>query len=155
MPVSVRNRFDQKAYEIMSKVLSSDEPLIAQHGMTIRALRQRERSKKTPEIFHDRQKTIWFLAKKFPCAILPQCKPRMKCQCGPCTYPWHKPGRRISPADCEFDPPCRACRDTGKGWSADVLQRPMNKYWGLSRVETSLPSERIPRPDVLRRCGPV
>jgi hypothetical protein len=138
--VSAQNRFDEQAYKITSAMLGSDEPLIAMRGMTIRALRKFQRRKETPEIFHDPQKIAWFLAKKFPHAILPHCKLRANCQCGPCTFPWHKPkpARRISIADCEFDPPCRACKDTKKAivWCA-VIYRWFLMGHSNSQVDTS------------------
>jgi hypothetical protein len=112
--MGVRNRFDDDAYKVTSNLFDSREPLIAKRGMGIYAPRNRQPRKDTPEYFHSRPRMALFLSKKFPYAILPFCELRMKCQCGPCTYPWYKAGRRIPVADCEFHRPCRACRDTMK-----------------------------------------
>jgi hypothetical protein len=122
--VGIRNRFDKAAYEVTSELLDSDEPLIAKREMGIDAPRNRQPRKNTPEFFHSRKHIAWFLARKFPYAILPFCKLRMKCQCGPCTFPWHQAGRRISVADCEFDPICRACRDSRKAfaWASVIVE---------------------------------
>jgi len=43
--MGVRNRFDDAAYEVTSKLLDSDEPLIAKRGMGIRAARNRQPDK--------------------------------------------------------------------------------------------------------------
>jgi hypothetical protein len=112
--MGVRNRFDEAAYKVTSNLFDPREPLIGKRGMGIYAPRNRQPRKDTPECFHSTPRMALFLSKKFPYAILPCCKLRMKCQCGPCTYPWYKAGRRIPVADCEFDPTCRACRDTMK-----------------------------------------
>jgi hypothetical protein len=122
--LSVRNRFDDAAYKVTSNVFDSREPLVAKRGMGIYAPRNRQTRKDTPEYFHSRARMALFLSKKFPYAILPFCKLRMKCQCGPCTYPWYKSGRRIPVADCEFGPPCRACRDTMKAmvWVVVIVE---------------------------------
>jgi hypothetical protein len=122
--LSVRNRFDDAAYEVTSKLLDSDEPLIAKRGMGIHAARNRQPRKDTPEFFYSRPKLAWFLALKFPYAILPFTKLKMKCQCGPCTFPWYHAGRKIPVKECEFDPPCRACRDTMKmmEWTAVIVE---------------------------------
>ena len=122
--MGVRNRFDDAAYAVTSNLFDSREPLIAKRGMGIRAPRNRQPRKDTPEFFHSRPKLAWFLALKFPYAILPFCKLRMKCQCGPCTFPWYQAGRKIPVKDCEFDPPCRACRDTMKmmDWAVVIVE---------------------------------
>ena len=122
--MGVRNRFDDAAYTVTANLFDSREPLIAKRGMGIRAPRNRQPRKETPEFFHSAPKIFWFLAGKFPYANLPFCKLRMICQCGPCTFRWCKPGRRISVADCEFDPICRACRDTRKAfaWASVIVE---------------------------------
>ena len=122
--MGVRNRFDDAAYEVTSKLLDSDEPLIAKRGMGIHAARNRQHRKETPEFFHSMPKVAWFLGWKFPYSIRPLTKLKMKCQCGPCTFPWYQAGRRIPVKDCEFDPPCRACRDTMKMtvWAVVIME---------------------------------
>jgi hypothetical protein len=122
--MGIRNRFDDDAYEVTSTVFDSSEPIIAKRGLGIIAPRNRQPRKETPEFFHSMPKVAWFLDTKFPYAILPRCKLRMKCQCGPCTFPWYKAGRRIPVADCEFDPVCRACRDTMKAmvWVVVIVE---------------------------------
>jgi hypothetical protein len=131
--LSVRNRFDDAAYKVTADLFDPREALIANRGMGIDAPRNRQPRKDTPEFFHSKPKLAWFLAKKFPYAILPFCKLRKKCQCGPCTFPWHRAGRRISVADCELDPLCRACRDTRKAFAwASVISE-----WFLMRETPS------------------
>jgi hypothetical protein len=122
--LSVRNRFDDDVYEVTSKLFDADEPLIATRGMGIYALRNRQPRKDSPDFFNSVPKLAWFLAVKFPYAILPFTQLKMKCQCGPCTFPWHQAGRKIEVKDCEFDPPCRACRDTTKmmDWSVVIME---------------------------------
>jgi hypothetical protein len=122
--MGLRNRFDDDAYEVTSTLFDSREPLIAKRGMGIYAPKNRQPRKETPEFFHSMTKVAWFLGTKFPYAILPRCKLRVKCQCGPCTFPWYKAGRRIPVSDCEFDPVCRACRDTKKAltWATVIVE---------------------------------
>ena len=122
--MGVRNRFDDAAYDVTSKLLDSDEPLIAKRGMGIHAARNRQHRKETPEFFHSMPKVAWFLGWKFPYAIRPLTKLKMKCRCGPCTFPWYQAGRKIPVKDCEFDPPCRACRDTMKMtvWAVVIME---------------------------------
>jgi hypothetical protein len=122
--MGVRNRFDDAAYKVTSDLFDPREPLIGKRGMGIYAPRNRQPRKDTPECFHSRPRMALFLSKKFPYAILPFSELRMKCQCGPCTYPWYKAGRRIPVADCEFKPPCRACRDTMKAmvWVVVIVE---------------------------------
>jgi hypothetical protein len=138
--MGLRNRFDDDAYEVTSTLFDSREPLIAKRGMGIYAPRNRQPRKDTPEYFHSTPRMAVFLGKKFPYAILPLCKLRMRCQCGPCTFPWYKPGRPIPVADCEFHPPCRACRDTVKMmvWVVVIVE------WFLLR-ETDSTIERVHR----------
>jgi hypothetical protein len=122
--MGIRNRFDDAAYKVTSNLLDPREPLIGKRGMGIYAPRNRQPRKDTPEYFHSTPRMVLFLSKKFPYAILPSCKLRMRCQCGPCTYPWYKAGWRIPMADCEFDPTCRACRDTMKAmvWVVVIME---------------------------------
>lgn len=122
--MGIRNRFDDDAYEVTSTLFDSSEPIIANRGMGIIAPRNRQPRKETPEFFHSMPKVAWFLGSKFPYAIRPRCKLKVKCQCGPCTFPWYKAGRRIPVASCEFDPVCRACRDTKKAfiWASVIVE---------------------------------
>jgi hypothetical protein len=122
--MGIRNRFDNDTYEVTSTLFDSSEPIIAKRGMGIIAPRNRQPRKETPEFFHSMREVANFLGTKFPYSILPQCKLRVKCQCGPCTFPWYKAGRRIPVADCEFDPVCRACRDTKKAftWASVIVE---------------------------------
>jgi hypothetical protein len=146
--MGIRNRFDEGAYEVTSELLDSDEPLIAKRGMGIDAVRNRQPRKDTPQFFHSRPKIAWFLGRKFPYAILPFCKLRMKCQCGPCTFPWHQAGRTISVKDCEFDPPCRACRDTKKAfaWASVIVE------WFLMReIDRDIEEEHLWKPGTVNQ----
>ena len=121
--MGIRNRFDDSAYQTTLELFDRNEPIL-QRGMGIHAPKNRQPRKETPEFFHSVPKIAWFLGRKFQYAILPFCKLRMKCQCGPCTFPWHKASRRISVKDCEFDPLCRACRDTRKAfaWASVIFE---------------------------------
>lgn len=121
--MGIRNRFDDGAYQGTLKLFDRNEPIM-QRGMGIDAPRNRQPRMETPDFFHSMPKVACFLGRKFRYAILPICKLGMKCQCGPCTFPWYQAGRKIPVKDCEFDPPCRACRDTIKMtvWAVVIME---------------------------------
>jgi hypothetical protein len=68
--MGIRNHFDDGAYQVSLKLFDRNEPIM-QRGMGIYAPRNRQPRKDTPEFFHSRPKLAWFLAWKFPYAILP------------------------------------------------------------------------------------